>query len=483
MVVSHLESKDLATCVRVSKSWRDIVLPIRWRFIKVLQKSSANESAPEWLGPRPDDMYRHCDLIHELTFIHVFNGFDKHRYPNLRKLTIDFRDPNKRSIVSDDSRESVSLDLTEMFPLLVELNLMVVVVTPITWMTLAAHNHIKALWLINIKVEAAEVPMLWKACGNLEVLKMGSVTVQQSGNIQPDLVFHKLHTLHLIWVWGMHATAQMDLMLRCHGLENVMCHSYSGDFEKQRTFINQPLHWPRLKELCFDFTIQDGEMTSILKGIGNGFGGIVKLVVDGAPLKAQAFRALGLHFSTLVDLHLSGCQSTASPAIQDILCGCPKLESLAIASIFARDIVKGGPWVCQQLRRLFICIMVEESEEDLQPLVFERLSTLTRLQHLSMIPPPMDADGVNVLEFRLDCGMGKLTSLQQLASLYFEAENLEWPIEYYGTPYYPQLGMNEVAWMAEHWKLHSIMGVLNSDQQIEAEVKDAIFESFGIRVI
>lgn len=124
--------------------------------------------------------------------------------------------------------------------------------------------------------------------------------------------------------------------------------------------------------------------------------------------------------------------------------------------------------------------MVEESERDLQSLVFERLSTLTRLEVLSMLPPPMDADDMNVLEFRLDCGMDKLAGLQRMVSLYFDVFNPTWPMDHEGTPYYPQLEVDEVAWMMEHWKrLEKIRGHLNTDEHVEALLRSEL-ESHGI---
>jgi len=54
----------------------------------------------------------------------------------------------------------------------------------------------------------------------------------------------------------------------------------------------------------------------------------------------------------------------------------------------AKDVVAGGPWVCQQLRKLTACFWFEESEKGLQQEIFERLSTLTRLEELTLESHP-----------------------------------------------------------------------------------------------
>lgn len=76
------------------------------------------------------------------------------------------------------------------------------------------------------------------------------------------------------------------------------------------------------------------------------------------------------------------------------------------------------------------------SEQDLQQDVFERLSTLDQLATLVMFIPQYDnnIDDKNVLEFRLDCGLGYLVTLQHLKGLRFTT------LLYGGIPYTPQLG-------------------------------------------
>jgi len=472
-VISYLDDKDLASCARVSKNWRDVILPRLWRVVRVGQRDL------DWVGPRPDTMYRYSHLIRELTLSVALDGFNNHQYPNLRKLTIDFRDFNNHSncytYIHEYSGDAGSLDL-EMFPLLVELNLMYVVVAPITWVTLAAHNHIKSLWLLNIEVKADEAPMLWKACGNLESLQMHSVIIQQKGKIQQDLDFHKLHTLHLVSVLEMHSTAQIDLILRCRGLEALEWYADDIWFDGRSTLIKQPLqnaHWPHICHLFIGSVIQDGDVASILRGIGSG---LERLEISNCYVETQASQALGLHFSNLVTLNFSSCLSATSPAVRDALCNCPNLQLLVAGTVFAKDIAEGGPWACLQLQQLHVCFWIGESEQDLQSLIFERLSALVRLCNLTMSCPIERGNDGGVLEFRLDKGMGHLATLQQLSWICFEKEPFQ------DVLYMPQIGIEEVEWMVDNWRnLRKISGVLNSNRELEDQLRDVI-KSHGIFV-
>jgi hypothetical protein len=119
---------------------------------------------PEYFGPELDAIRKHRHLIHELSLIRELTRFSEDRYPNLRKLTVNFDG------VRQESKQIVSLNLTVMFPSLVELTLVSVEVAPASWVALAAHPHVKTLRLWNIEVMAADTPDFWRACGNLEVL-------------------------------------------------------------------------------------------------------------------------------------------------------------------------------------------------------------------------------------------------------------------------------------------------------------------------
>lgn len=92
----------------------------------------------------------------------------------------------------------------------------------------------------------------------------------------------------------------------------------------------------------------------------------------------EASRALSIHFSTLVKVDLGGYWNSYPPL--DVLCLCPRLEVLKVLDVVADDIAEQGPWVCQQLRELTYFRFYQ----DLEQLVFERLSKLPQLEQLTI---------------------------------------------------------------------------------------------------
>jgi hypothetical protein len=153
------------------------------------------------------------------------------------------------------------------------------------------------------------------------------------------------------------------------------------------------------------------------------------------------------------------CKSIPGATILDVLCSCQRLEVLYAGDISAKDIVKHGPWACEQLRELTIHIQVGESEQNLQWLAFGRLSTLERLEKLVMSSTSSYISSKGVLVFLLECGLGQLASLEQLRPLAFPQTRFS------NGDHSPQLGIDEVEWMASNWrKLRTISGCLHKDE-------------------
>jgi hypothetical protein len=476
-IASFLRNKELASCVRVSKHWRDLFLPHLWSFV-----DAGSISDPELRRRCPllEDVYNHRHLLHRLTLFGELPKLDQENYPNLRILYICFENTSQKP------EQPISLDIVTMFPSLDKLTFVMVNLSPTIWTTLPMHPHLRRMELSIVEIKGTDAPVFWRACQNLEYLGLIDATIK-GGRIPADVLFHRMRHVELSSI-ELDDSVQMDLILHCPRLEHI---TWEFDEEKdfdQQALIHHPVqngHWPHLDELHIACPLQDTDMATILKGVGNGFGNVVKLHANGMRLKAQAFRALALHFDTLVDLNLTECQPNASRAIRDILCGCPNLECLHATSITAKDIAEGGAWICLKLRELAICFLVDESEQDLQPLIFEHLSTLVRLEKLALWPSPIiEDDQGRVLEFRVGCGLKKLASLQQLTSLTFGkigGRFIIWMMFHDYTPFCPQLSMDDIVWMVDHWwLLKMIEGPLNEDKVLEEQLICEL-RSCGIR--
>ncbi|KAF9997791.1 hypothetical protein BGZ65_006638, partial [Modicella reniformis] len=159
------------------------------------------------------------------------------------------------------------------------------------------------------------------------------------------------------------------------------------------------------------------------------------------------------HFLTLTDLDLAYNNNATSAMAQEIMSSCPLLVTFRAPQIEAMDIVEGHPWVCfgiQQLRTLihFNSITIRQ----VQPIVFDQLSRLTRLEvlNLSYLDPMGVRFGDDLLDLRLESGLDKLSSLRLLRVIEFPSTK-------------QSMDEQEIDWILEHWKfLRRIDGVLNA---------------------
>jgi len=469
MVATYLEGSDLARCLRVSKSWRHVFLPHRWRVIKRVVDKYRH------FGPSRDALYKHRHLVQDLTMHTMYEQHTEFmHHPNLRRLDIDLF-----VIDSDvyDNRETIRWDLTEKYPLLDHLSISNVDVNPTLCRALSEHPSLKSLYLYNSEMKRNNRTVFWEACRNLEGLEMRSIDYKdRSMSVPKDAVFNRMRTLKIKDAYRRFPPLELlDLVFHCPRLE-----SFEWDLVipfKIRIMINHPIqkdHWPLLNELRNPREPQDTEFASIITGIGNSLGRIAELHIAGGTFGPQAFRALDFHFDTLVDLYVGEFASSISSAIRDVLCSCPNLENMQAPSIYAKDIAEGGPWLCRGLRKLVILFLVRETEQDLCPLVFERLSTLTRLTTLDMgYPIETDNDTLgSSLQFRLDCGVEQLACLQELRTVGFYSG--------YHVERKQQLGTKDVEWMAGNWrKLKAVNGNLNKNPEVDRQLR-CVLRSHGI---
>ena len=445
-VAAYFSKNDLARCLRVSKSWRDSLLPFLWRAIKVKFYPPT--------GPSLEDINCHRHLIRDLTFNGYFLGFDS------KTCKLGFYPERSMPHI----RRKL-LELTMMFPSLCELNLTRVELVHTPWMTLSEHTRIRKLHLDDIHIKETEAPAFWKTCEKLDVLSLTKVTIK-GGRIPSDIVFHQLHKLVLRHTVGLNTAAQFDLIYRCPSLKDVTWGTDISISPVHHTWLIQPIpdeHWPRLDSLTLSHDFQDTDLAHILNGVGHT---IHYLDLEGCMLGPQASRILASHFNTLATVILQLCNVVTNSTIQDILCNCSRLVDLRVGDVSAKDIDDCGPWVCQQLRRLTICIRVGMLEQHLQPLIFGRLATLVQLEYLAISQPSSHSDH-GVLEFRLECGLGQLSSLERLKTLVF--------LTFRHGACAPEMGMDEVVWMVDNWKqLRKVAGPINSSQQSDRQLKKTL---------
>ncbi|KAF9362833.1 hypothetical protein BGX34_005409 [Mortierella sp. NVP85] len=446
LIASYLQQPDLSACIRVSKAWRDEFLPLLWREIVF------NTETP-LLGPHPASVCRYRHLIYNLTILGDPFEVEGFCYPNLRTLTLLRND--------ESSPRDVFLNIDRMCPSLLNLTFDDVPVAAAIWSTVSTHRHLNSLALYCCEVTTATAPGFWRVCANLETLTLVSVNIE-GGRIPDDVVFNRMRTLEFVSIdwFGSNPVfdgdAQLDMILRCPNLSKL---DWGLPFYMHITHPVRNGYLPHLRDLRLGGELGDRDLALLLERIKDGPETLARLVLSFCSVEEQASRLLGLHFDTLVELDLEKCELSTRSLRRDILCGCRNLKTLSAGVIPAKDIAEGGPWVCQQLRKLVIWFRFEASEKDLQALVFGHLSALVQLEELRMRFPKHEEydEGDSMLEFRLDCGLGQLASLQQLKYLKFDP----------GCVFKPQLEAKDVEWMVENWK--NIIGIFGDLNKVTEE--------------
>jgi hypothetical protein len=461
IVASYLQKKDVATCIRVSKGWYDLFLPHMWRIVTTdFYEDQCGVLHP--IGPERAAIDNHRHFIQDLTLINTIDGFSEYEYPNMRRLVIEM----------EECRSPVNMNLTTQTPMLVALKLTCVNVQWTFWSALSNNRHLKHLSLLYLTIKVNDAPSLWKTCMKLESLRMEYVSVEE-GCGPMNVVFDQLRQLKLYAGRGVKSSYFMDVMLQSPMLESLELQAgFNMDFRGS----TKNGDWVHLKKL---YVSTDADLAFIFKRERHGLGNMVSVKEPfSSGLGTQPSKAIfGSHFDTLVDVDLLRCTTIGSTTVPDILCLCPRLEKLKAKYVLAHHVAERGPWVCQQLRELWIQFLFETQEHDLKSLIFERLSTLVQLERLTLdYSVAGSIHDYYSLECRLGCGLERLESLKQLNFLWLYTSS-RW-----GTFNWkePELGMEEAQWILEHWKeLKTIKGVLNRVSDLRAPLW-SVFQSHGI---
>ncbi|KAG0237993.1 hypothetical protein BGX31_003385, partial [Mortierella sp. GBA43] len=346
---------------------------------------------------------------------------DKFHYPHLHKLTVNY------SRDTEDKEREIFLEFTDMFPCLTEVVLISVKVDAASWSLISLHQHITKLSLYYMEIKAADSQAFWEACLKLESLSLDNVTIEDgwipTNSTSTDSSVSRAEGIALEQYFPGGGTFRFD----------------GGHYHDQLLAPPQsvnPQLWP--PEQGIDIHTGSCRESRHFE--------VDQVSVDGAVVPSPQ--------SALLYVVLSG------------------------GDVLAWDIVNGGPWTCQRLRTLDICIRVGEWERDFQPEIFRRLSTLTRLEFLTMTIPEDNIDGLGVLEFQLVHGLGYLANLRKLKYVNFISDVDEDEEDEHGegdnNGYCPQLGKDEIAWIQLNWKSVSIHGTLNSNTELNLKLRNLL---------
>ncbi|KAI8594781.1 hypothetical protein EDD21DRAFT_392938 [Dissophora ornata] len=442
-VATYLSQDSYVACTRVCKSWNLVFEELVWCNVKLMDPSRM---------PPPDALLRHRDLIKDLSFklpkFHLAPDYFTLQYPNLRSLMVDceYDDSCLNAMVSNHT----SLICFELATFLRMASLSL-------WKSLSGLENLSVL-IIDERVEFGD-DGFGQINARLESLQLENVFLwDPDPNTLRSMIFPFIRELRLRNIDKQYFDMVLDLMERCPGLEilewgtiQLLCLERFSRLASSRT-------WPRLRELTLStlgrFHVVDMNLAVVLQmmthidtiSIKRGFG----------PLSMAALRP---HFAMVRKLELSDGRVT-SEMVQEILTSCPLLEVLSAPWLRSEDFLNGRPWVCTDLRRLEVDLVLRDIDR-VRPLILERLSQLTHLNHLLLGMFPVDDDGNDVITPGLED--------------HFEMLAILCDREHFSVCAIVNFMEKEVEWMLRGWREWThFEGHLNMDPKIDAALRQRL---------
>ncbi|KAF9425499.1 hypothetical protein BGZ76_003207 [Entomortierella beljakovae] len=486
LIATHVPQSALTNCALVSKTWHQIFIRLIWQDIT---------KDIFFFGPTIKEICEHCTFIKSLTFEANPDPEDLQLVcPNLESLTLPISQYNSNIITTSTCSNITSqcpqdhLCIIKSHKQISSLSIKVGVECdsdPI-WNIISELRNLKKLTTYGLPIRQNGFGSFSNVCQQLESLSLRNYTLACQIDFGP-VKFPHLQSLHLSTYTQSSRSDDLEIMKRCPELHELV---WSNLHDPANSIPSTEFHrlaisntWPHLRSLTIDnHSLHDNQLAEIIrtmKGItalrlGEGFGQL-------------SFVELRPHLATVQELGLITCSHVTSAMVQEILSSCPLLTTLAAPRINAEDIATGKPWVCTELTQLSVCIEQDPSmADDVQPLIFEQLSRITRLEKLQLnVPVYLNNNMANSghenrtsngtplprlqdsIDLRLEKGLHMLSSLEMLRVF-----------EFMGTT--QCLGVDEVDWMLTHWQfLEAVSGLLNSNQTRNDELADR-FREYGV---
>ncbi|KAF8941351.1 hypothetical protein EDD21DRAFT_376687 [Dissophora ornata] len=466
-VGTYLTRSNLVQCLTVCKAWYCAFLPLVWREVAVGHRSFQSNGG----GPHAEVLEHHRDLVSALEIKNDVSSAFAFEYPNLKTLELAlFSHILALSSGDEHSRLDGLLKLIALNPLVERLIFFGFneCTTTELWAAVAGLSLLKEFELDKSLVPDDQVDDFWRACSHLRCLRLIDANIEGKGGLD-RVEFPQLRELKMELVGRLDTMGQLDLMSRCPQLEDLVWR-VKDRFEVSKvweTFAQRAASgtWRNLKQLTLNFGMDDMELSQVIGAMNQA----TKLELASKGIGPLTFRSLQLHTNSLRELRFPISKQLTGSMLRDIFCCFPELEILKCGSIFAKDVVEGGPWVCQSLRDLCVLFLFREGEQDLQPLIFQRLSKLVKLESFSNgSGSTAEASDFQALDFRMQSGLGALASLQNLKYL-----------SVYNTRQW--MGIEEAEWILAHLRnLDLIRGSMSPDKDNNTKLKKLLWDH-GVR--
>ncbi|KAG0296569.1 hypothetical protein BGZ98_000927 [Dissophora globulifera] len=306
----------------------------------------------------------------------------------------------------------------------------------------------------------------WKVCTRLRTLEIANFNDATQKCIPKTLALPSIRRLKLVAQYNLNVQDELDIIAACPLLEELVW--MAGYYHKNPvramfgTLATQGT-WPYLRQLSINFDTEDADLAQVIASMHQA----TKIEIFSGSFGPLCFAALQHHAATLQHLHTP---ITDSRMTRDILCTFPRLEYLKGPLLNAKDIVEGGPWACTSLKYISVKISFNNEDDDLEPVVFERMSRLVHLEEFdNRFYYPPGATPEHGLRFRLQSGMAALANLSRLRIVRLD-------------PNIQAMDLDDVRWIIDHWKrLETIRGNLSQDKSM-AEQLEALISTSGIEL-
>ncbi|KAK3810263.1 MAG: hypothetical protein J3Q66DRAFT_352655 [Benniella sp.] len=422
-VAKYVPDRSLPACARVSKTWHQEFIPLIWRTINLRDHA-----------PVPGTLHAHSQHITEL---HLFRPLPQEfatlTCPNLYCLEIMGQDYDPSGFIfRHQSLTRLVLDGYSPGP------------QTTLWEEILGLDKLKDLTIMDIDIDTEDVDKFWQVCTRLERLDFGCIEMETPSDLL-SMEFPRMQTFRLTSPVEKDLPWLMAFIYKCPNITTFFW-TIQGDESPALFAFNfaelvSEGAWPYLERLESSM-IPNAALSKIMAGMQRITS--LKLTNLGDSFGSNCMYILRHHFSNLKELDLLD-RGFTSPMAQEVLSSCPLLEVLKVVRIDATDVAAGRPWVCLGLKRLAACFRFDPTTIDqLQPLVFDQLSKLSRLEGLNVDGRSAGSSWKylafqETFDFRLEMGLDKLSTLRLLRDFSFCHTR-------------QRMAEEEIEWITKHWR-------------------------------
>ncbi|KAK3823249.1 MAG: hypothetical protein J3Q66DRAFT_331246 [Benniella sp.] len=450
LVAVYLPLRSLPSCARVSKAWYQACIPLIWRDID--------------LGKLPQStalIQRHSHLVKK---VEIVPESREHEYTALRFSNLE--SIHFMSAYQVRSNDIAQFIMNHPTTTCLEMRNLSTKCDPAFWEALLGFCNLRTLAMSSREIFGTNLDKFWPFCTRLERLD-----ITMWNRIDIPLPPGEYPNLKHLSVYGSDAVVPffMGFLQKCPHLTSI---GWRAAPSQEARFVSG------LSELLEANALPNLEcLMTGTKEISNE---VFTRLIQSLPLRINTLSigfsrsALDLdfetlfrpHFSNLRDLEVLANEDIKSPFAQLVMSSCPLLEKLTAPHVDALVVTEGGPWVCSRLKvlNLTFCFDPPKTVSHLQPLVFDRLSKLTRLEELRMLGPRKQYNIGGTVELTIEYGLHKLSTLRLLRSITHR-------------PMVERMDEAEVDWILEHWKSLILFHGLLSDGTLVRRL-----ERHGIKV-